>query len=555
VPDLSPGQVADLARALGLPVGEDDLDEVTHRLNGFLDVLGGLEALPLDTVALDPPAPPAAGPEPAAAAKEPAPPRDEGEPVLGSAARQVELLRRGELSPLELVRAHLERIERLDGALRAYITVCAEAALAEARAAETARARGRSQGPLHGLPFAVKDQFDTAGVRTTVGSRLFADRVPAGDATLVARLRAAGGILLGKLNCSELALGDTVDFPYGQPRNPWQPAHHPGGSSGGSGVAVAAALCAVSLGEDTGGSVRGPAAYCGVVGLRPTWGRLSRAGCFPLAWSLDAPGPLGRTVEDCALVLELLAGPDPADPTALAAPPPACRPGLDGGVRGLRVGLVGELVDGPDTDPEMRAAARAAAGILAGLGAQVEETSLALAPVAGAVSMALTDTEGAGRHLRALRERPADLDRNTRRRLLAASLLPAGLVQRAQRARALVRAELLERLRRFDLLLAPASPGPAPRIADGRAPITSAAAAAGCFFTRRSYATPASLAGVPALSVPCGFSAAGLPLGLQLIGRPLDEPRLLRCAHAYERAAGWWRRRPALDRPAGIMAG
>ena len=562
MPDLSTAEVAALAAALGLPLADDDAEEVAHRLNGFLDALEALE--------MGPPGAPAAAGAPAggsarparvarrggsgrrasARSARPAPPgagaSDAAELAYLPAARQAELIRARAVSPVELVSAYLERVERLDGRLRSYITVCAEPALAEARAAEAEVARGVLRGPLHGIPFAVKDQFDTAGVRTTVGSRLFADRVPAADATVVARLRAAGGILLGKLNLSELAMGDTAEFPFGQPRNPWSLEHHPGGSSGGSGAATAAALCAVSLGEDTGGSIRGPAAYCGVVGLRPTWGRLSRAGCFPLAASLDAPGPIARTVEDCALVLEAIAGPDPADSTASAEPLAPCLPGLDAGVRGLRLGLVRELTESAETDAEVRAAVTEAARVLEGLGARVEAVSLPLAPLAGAISMALIDTEGAGRHEAALRARPRDLDRNTRRRLLAASLLPAALYHRAGHARERVRAQVTGALAAVDLLLAPASPRPAPRIADGLAPIASRAAAAGRFFTRRAYATPASLAGVPALSVPCGFSAAGLPIGLQVIGRPFDEATVLRAARALEQATDWHRRRPPI---------
>src|SRR6185436_15300782 len=222
------------------------------------------------------------------------------------------------------------------------------------RRAEDAITRGESLGVLHGIPFAVKDQFATAGVRTTAGSRILADNVPDDDATVVARLTAAGGILLGKLNLTEFALGGTIHYPYGQPRNPWNTDHDTGGSSAGSGAAVAAALCAFSLGEDTGGSVRSPASWCGVAGHRPTWGLVSRAGCIPLAWSLDAPGPLGRTVEDCALVLGLIAGHDPRDPLTARRTVPDYRAALTGDVRGLRVGVIRELTVGNDTDAEMR---------------------------------------------------------------------------------------------------------------------------------------------------------------------------------------------------------
>jgi aspartyl-tRNA(Asn)/glutamyl-tRNA(Gln) amidotransferase subunit A len=467
------------------------------------------------------------------------------DPFLG-AVRQAALVRAKAVSPVELVRAYLERIDRLDGRLRAYITVTREAALEGARRAEEALRRGAPLGPLHGVPFAVKDQFATRGVRTTAGSRILADNVPDADATVVARLTAAGGILLGKLNLTEFALGGTIHFPFGQPRNPWNTDHDTGGSSAGSGVAVAAALCAVSLGEDTGGSVRTPASWCGVAGHRPTWGLVSRHGCIPLSWSLDAPGPLGRTVEDCALLLGIIAGPDPLDPLTARRPVPDYRAALTGDVRGLRVGVIRELTLGGDTEPEVRDAVVAAAGVLRGLGAEVDEVSLPVAPRAGAAFMAVCDSEGAGRHLPWLRRRAAEYDEGTRRRLLAAALLPAALLHKAQQARALIRQQIGDALVAHDVLVAPTSHRAAPTIANFTAPITSTGEAAARFFTRRSFTTPAALAGVPAAAVPCGFGASGLPLSLQIIGRRFEDATVLRVAHAYEQSTDWHRRRPEL---------
>jgi len=468
------------------------------------------------------------------------------ETVYLSATRQAELIRTKQISSIELVRAYLDRIDRLDGRLRAYITVTREGALAAARQAEDAVMRGARLGPLHGVTFAVKDQFATRGVRTTAGSRILADNVPGDDATVVARLAAAGGILLGKLNLTEFALGGTIKFPFGQPRNPWNTEHDTGGSSAGSGAAVAAGLCAVSLGEDTGGSVRTPASWCGVAGHRPTWGLVSRHGCIPLAWSLDAPGPLGRTVEDCALLLQLIAGHDAKDPLTTRKPTVDYRAALTGEVRGLRVGIIRELTHGAETDPEVRAAVITAAGVLARLGATVDDVSLPLLPSAGAAFMAICDSEGAARHLRWLRERPGDYDQGTRRRLLAAGLIPATLVQKGQQARALIRAQVLDALARFDVLVAPTSHRPALTIAAFTAPITSKAEAAARFFTRRSFTTPAALAGTPAMAVPCGFSASGLPLSLQIIGRPHEDATVLRVGHAYEQATDWHLRRPPI---------
>jgi aspartyl-tRNA(Asn)/glutamyl-tRNA(Gln) amidotransferase subunit A len=455
------------------------------------------------------------------------------------------MIRARAVSPVEVVQAYLARIDRLDGTLHAYVTVCRERALAEARAAERALGAGGAIGPLHGVPVAVKDQFDTTGIRTTSGSRLHAERVPAEDATVVARLRGAGAILLGKLNLTEFALGGTLTYPFGQPRNPWDGTRETGGSSSGSGIAAAAALAAATLGEDTGGSVRSPAAWCGAVGLRPTWGLVPRSGCVPVAWSMDAPGPLTRTVEDAAQLLSVIAGPDGRDPWLRAAPVDP-RVDLERGAGGLSVGVVTTLVDGPDTDREVREAVRRAADTLRGLGARVEDVALPLLPSAGAVFMALADGEAAAWHHATLRDRGGDYDAGTRRRLLTAALLPATLAQQAARARSLIRDQVWDVLARFDVLLAPTAPTAAPAIASGQAAIASRGEAGRRFFTRRSYTTPASLAAVPALSLPCGFTEGGLPIGLQLIGRRFDEATLLRAGRAYERAAGWVGRRPPL---------
>ena len=462
-----------------------------------------------------------------------------------SATELAGLIRARAISPLEVVQAYLARIDRWDGTLHAYVTVCREQALAEARAAEQALGHGAPVGPLHGVPVAVKDQFDTAGIRTTSGSRLHARRVPAEDATVVTRLRAAGAILLGKLNLTEFALGGTLTYPFGQPRNPWDGSRETGGSSSGSGIAAAAALAAATLGEDTGGSVRTPAAWCGAVGLRPTWGLVPRAGCVPVAWSMDAPGPLTRSVEDAALLLSVIAGPDGRDPWLRAAPVDP-RADLERGAGGLSVGVVTTLVDSADTEGAVREAVRRAAEALRGLGARVEDVALPLLPVAGAVFMALADGEAAAWHHRTLRARGWDYGAGTRRRLLTAALVPATLAQQAARARAAIRTQVWETLARFDVLLAPTAPTAAPAIASGQAPIASRGEAGRRFFNRRSYTTPASLAGAPALSLPCGFTAGGLPIGLQLIGRRFDEATLLRAGRAYERSAAWVGRRPPL---------
>jgi aspartyl-tRNA(Asn)/glutamyl-tRNA(Gln) amidotransferase subunit A len=463
---------------------------------------------------------------------------------FASASELAAGIRSKEVSPVALVRAYLERIDRLDGTLHAYVTVCRDQALAEAARCEEAIARGAPLGPLHGVPIAVKDQIDAAGLRTTAGSRLLRDNVATRDAPVIARLRAAGAILLGKLNLTEFALGGTQNFPYGQPRNPWNVEHDPGGSSSGSGIAAAAALAAATLGEDTGGSIRSPAANCGAVGHRPTWGLVPRTGCIPLCHTMDAIGPIARTVEDAALMLSVIAGPDADDPLMRRRAPDDVRRRLREGVRGLRIGVVRELATAAETDRETRAAVMAAAAQLGTLGATIDEVSLPLVPLAGAVFMALADSEGAGQHLPWLRTRADEYDAATRRRLIAASLVPAGAYHQATRARALIARQVLDALTRVDLLLAPTQPAPAPRIASGQAPVASKQDAAQRFFTRRSYTTPFNLAATPAISLPCGFSAAGLPIGLQLAGRRYDDATVLRAAWAYEQATPWHARRP-----------
>ena len=460
-------------------------------------------------------------------------------PAVELAAR----IRDKRLSPVALTRAYLDRIDRLDGTLGAYITVCREQALAEAERAEQAVARGDRLGVLHGVPFAVKDQLDAAGMRTTAGSRLLADNVAERDAPVIARLRAAGGILIGKLNLTEFAMGGTQQFPYGQPRNPWNVEHDPGGSSAGSGVAAAAALAAVTLGEDTGGSIRSPASNCGAVGLRPTWGLVPRSGCVPLCWSMDAIGPITRTVEDAALVHSVIAGPDASDPQMRQRAPEDVLTGLRRGVAGLKIGVIRELTTSADTSADGRAAVLAAADQFRQLGAKVDEISLPLVPLAGAVFMAIADSEGAGAHQPWLRSRPGDYDVATRRRLLAASLLPTAAYHQATRARVLIARQVLSALDSVDLLLAPTQPGPAPLIASGRTRVTSKADAVTRFFTRRSFTTPFNLSATPAISLPCGFTPSGLPLGLQLAGRRYDEATVLRAAWAYEEVTTWHGRR------------
>ena len=454
------------------------------------------------------------------------------------------LLERREVSPVEATEAYLERIDRVDSQLNSYITVCREEARAAAQEAEGEIAAGRYRGPLHGVPVAVKDQLDSKGIRTTGGSTILADHIPDRDATVIAKLKEAGAILLGKLNMSEFASGDSFHHPYGRPRNPWDLERNPGTSSSGSGAATAAALCATSIGEDTGGSIRGPAAFCGLVGIRPTWGRVSRYGMQGACWSMDTAGPISRTVADCALTLQAIAGYDPNDPYTWEDPVPDYAAGLDGEIRGLKVGVVKERVYSEVVDAEVGDAVIAAIARLGELGAEIVEVSLPLMVHSAAVSSALIMVEAATLHRDNLAERLGDYDYNNRLRLLAGSIFPAQAYRRAQQLRHLLRQEMLEALQGVDVLAMPTSSIPASLIPE-RAGIGSKEEVLAGYAGRRSFTSPYNLAGVPALSLPCGFTGGEkpLPIGLQLAGRPLEEGTVFKVAYAYEQGTEWHRRR------------
>lgn len=465
-----------------------------------------------------------------------------------SATEQSRLIERKSISPVELVRACLERIERWNPLLRAYITVCADSALAAARAAEREITAGRRLGPLHGLPFGVKDQLNTAGIRTTLGSKVLRDHVPDHDATVIARLKAAGAILIGKENLHEFGKGGTVEFPYGQPRNPWNPAHNPAGSSSGSGIAVAAGMSSGSLGEDTGGSVRSPAAANGIVGLRPTFGRVSRHGGVMYGWTADTIGPLTRYVEDNALFLQAIAGHDPADPLTGTRAVPDYRAALGQGIRGLRLGVVRELCWAEGAHPEVQAAMKAAIKTLEDLGAEAVEVSLPRARYAVPLQMLTSDSDIAAMMLRKwLRTHWHELDVGTRTRLAAGCLIPAAVYHRAMRGRVLVRNEVLAALAGVDALICPTNLHPPGRIEASRETVDSEDAMQRKVLLRRISTYPFSMANVPALALPMGFSKDGLPLSLQIAGRPYAEATVLRIGHAYEQASPWAARRPDLE--------
>ncbi len=450
------------------------------------------------------------------------------------------------VSPVEVVRAHLDRIAALDPGLRSYITVCDETALAAARAAETTLMAGQPLGPLHGVPYALKDLYDTAGVRTTGGSRVLGDRVPARDATVAARLAGAGAILLGKLNMVEFAYGpEGLNPHYGHARNPWDRGVHrmAGGSSSGSGVAVASGLAPGALGSDTGGSIRIPASLCGITGLKPTYGRVSRAGVLPLAWSMDHVGPMTRTAADCALMLGAMAGYDPNDASSSVLPVPDYGAALTGDVKGLRVGLLrGFFLDG--AAPAVRAAVEAAATTLARAGAVVDEVSLEQMKVVAAASTAIVGAEALAYHAELLRTRAAEYDPDVARRLRLSAFISGAHYVRGQQVRGLVRADVDAALARRDVLLAPSTPIVAPGIEERQAALGDGPADVRSALIR--FTRPFNLSGHPACALPCGFTDGGLPIGMQLVGRPFDEATVLRAADAFQRLTDFHVRRPVL---------
>ena len=448
------------------------------------------------------------------------------------------LLRDRELSPVELVRAYLDRIEAQDGQLHAYVTLLPERALGQAREVEAEILRGNYRGPLHGVPIGLKDLYDTAGILTTAMSRVTPDRVPTEDATTVARLNEAGTILLGKLAMHEFALGgpdDTSLFPPA--RNPWNPDHIPGGSSSGSGTAVAAGLCMGALGSDTGGSIRGPASMCSIVGIKPTYGRVSNYGVVPLSWSQDHCGPMTWTVEDNALMLQALAGHDPKDPTTSTAPVPDYSAGLKDDIRGLTVGVPRRYFyeAGPDVEPETIDAIEKALEVMAELGATVRDVDIPHVEQSRYANQTIMMGEAFAYHEHNLKTRRQDFGEMVRDRFLLGGLLTISDYVQAQRVRRLIKQEMAEVLREVDVLVTPTSPKPAAAF-EGYSGSTT--------LTGPSFTGPFNASGLPAISVPGGFSSQGLPIGLQIAGKPFDEATVLRVAYNYEQAARWFERRP-----------
>ena len=447
-------------------------------------------------------------------------------------------LRAGEVSAVDVTEAYLARISALNSEIRAYLTVTDDLARQQAQEAASEIAAGNYRGPLHGVPVAVKDQMYTAGIRTTGGSPVFGQFVPEYDATVITRLKEAGAVLLGKLNMTEFATTG-LSHQFDPPRNPWNRERSSGGSSSGSGAATAAFMCAASLGEDTGGSVRFPAAWCGLAGLRPTWGRVSRYGVMPGVRSMDTVGPLGRTVEDCAIMLQAIAGHDPNDRLTSQEPAPDYRQALSGDVSGLRIGILREVLDNPSVDAATRQSVLDAANALAELGADVTDVSVPMAAHAGPINGGIR-VEAPTTYRNLLRTRPQDIAHDNRIGYLTNAVMPATYYYKAIQLRTLLRAEILQSLESVDLLLSPTAGVPAQ-------PLTPDPTITGRENVNRTpylLTTVPSLANIPALSIPCGFSEEGLPLSLQIAGRPFDEATVLRAGHAYQQATGWHTRRP-----------
>ncbi len=454
-------------------------------------------------------------------------------------AEAASLIRDRELSPVEYVEALYARSDRLDARLHSYIRVTRDIAMREAKRAEAEIAGGTNRGPLHGMPYGLKDIVDYAGVPTTAHSRLLQDNVPDRDATVTARLKEAGGALLGKMATHEFALGGpSFDLPWPPPRNPWNTDYFTGGSSSGSAAAVAAGFMPAALGSDTGGSVRGPASLCGLVGMKPTYGRVSRTGVLPLAYSLDTVGPLTRTVEDSALVLNAIAGHDPRDIASADVTQPDFTADLQAGVRGLRVGVVRHFYTRDiEADPEVLRGIEDAVDVLARLGAHVQEMQLQPLDVYASCSRTIIMSEAYAVHEKWLQERPSDYGASLRQRLLPGAFIRAVDYVHAIRLRRQLVQHFDDAMRDFDIAVTASSMDPPPRIEDTDE-------------VERTYPrqarNPFNVIGGPALVLPVGFTESGLPLSMQIVGRPFDEPTVYRTGYAYERETDWTTRRPPL---------
>jgi aspartyl-tRNA(Asn)/glutamyl-tRNA(Gln) amidotransferase subunit A len=447
-----------------------------------------------------------------------------------------DLVRKKKVSPVELTTACLARINRFNPALNAFITITAESALNQAREAETEMKRGQWRGPLHGVPIALKDLFDTAGVRTTAASGVFKDRVPTEDAEVVRRLKAAGAVLLGKTNMQEFAFGgsSTVSY-FGAVHNPWELGHIAGGSSGGSAAAVATELCYGALGSDTAGSIRLPASHCGIVGLKPTYGLVSTRGAVPLSWSLDHVGPMGRTVADTALMLQVIAGYDPQDITSEEIKVPDFAQALRANVSSIRIGVPREFFFA-DLDPDIEAGMKDALSQLGKLTAGIRDVSLP-ANTMEALRDVVRAAEAYAYHREFVAKTPELYQPVTLKRIRSGADVTASAYIQARRDLAQIRRTAGKSFESVDALVTPTLPIPPPEISDPKAD--------DILPTVRNT-SPFNVSGLPAISVPCGFTSTGLPIGMQIIGPPGGDAVVLQLAHAYEQATDWHKRRPQM---------
>ncbi|MGQ0525445.1 MAG: amidase [Betaproteobacteria bacterium] len=457
-----------------------------------------------------------------------------------SVTEAAELLRGKKLSPVEYAKALIDRIERHDRALNAILRLTPEIALEDARRAEAEIMRDGWRGPFHGMPYGLKDIVDYGGLPTTAHSRILADNVASSDAAVTRKLRAAGGVFMGKLSTHEFAYGGpSFDLPWPPARNPWNRNHFSGGSSSGSGAATAAGFLPAAIGSDTGGSIRNPATMCGVVGMKPTYGLVSRRGVVPLAFSLDHVGPLTRRVRDNALMLDLIAGHDPLDPASANVATGGYTAELDRGVQGLRIGVIRHFyAKDMEADPEMLAGIDAAVNVLAQLGAQVREVETAPLAEYNACNRTILSSEAYAIHEKWLRERPQDYGAMAREKLLAGALIRAADYINATRIRARLTRRFNALFSEVDVVITASSLDPACRIDDP--------AALDHTYARQARA-PFNVTGNPALAVPVGFSKAGLPLGMQIVGSPFAEALVYRVGHAYEQATDWHTKHPVLN--------
>jgi aspartyl-tRNA(Asn)/glutamyl-tRNA(Gln) amidotransferase subunit A len=449
-------------------------------------------------------------------------------------------LRRKEYSPVELTEALLQRIETIDGKLHCFITLTADLALHQAKQAEQDLRSGKDRGPLHGIPIVLKDLYMTQGIRTTCHSAVLENWVPDKDATAATKIREAGAILLGKVGMHEFAFGGpSVDAPFPAVRNPWNTAHIPGGSSSGSGAALAAGLCYGALGSDTGGSIRTPSSHCGVVGIKPTYGRVSRFGVIPLSWSLDHAGPMARSVEDCAVLLEAIAGYDAKDPASVNVDVPNFSSGLRQGIKGLRIGVprAGWFDESLGVEPATEALFNQALKTLEELGATIIEIDGKPFSIARKANQTILVCEAYAYHEKRLQEVSEKFGSSVRRRMLEGAFLSAADYITAQRARSVLNEQIRQNFSRVDVFATPSAPRP---------PDAFATLDPNEQNLRPSFTNPFNLTGLPAISVPCGFTKENLPAGLQIVARSFDEATSFRVAHQYEQVTSWHKQRPML---------